>query len=279
MEQLFNLFLNHKITITLLSTLALLAFKYLLVKWVRSRAIAKGEDRRDLVNNIKNFINFLLIVVLLGLWTGELQEFALSIAAFSVAIVLAAREFIQCVIGFFYLVSNRPFRIGDWIQIDQVIGEVGATDLLKTTLLEIDIHKYQYTGKSLFIPNNKLITSPIKNLNFLKRYATHHFSIVRDQSTNPYEFIETLQVKAREYCDDFNDVAVRYNNMIERRLDVKIAGPEPHISVKTTDLGDTKVEFTIFCPTERVLEIEQKITREFMRLWFSAQSNKNTISE
>ena len=221
----------------------------------------------------------MLIVVLLGLWTGELQEFALSIAAFSVAIVLAAREFIQCVIGFFYLVSNRPFRIGDWIQIDQVIGEVGATDLLKTTLLEIDIHKYQYTGKSLFIPNNKLITSPIKNLNFLKRYATHHFSIVRDQSTNPYEFIETLQVKAREYCDDFNDVAVRYNNMIERRLDVKIAGPEPHISVKTTDLGDTKVEFTIFCPTERVLEIEQKITREFMRLWFSAQSNKNTISE
>ena len=128
---------------------------------MRSHAKSKGSDKLDLVNSIKNFINFILIVVLFGLWAGELQNFALSIAAFSVAIVLATREFIQCVIGFFYLISTRPFRIGDWIEVNESVGEVAATDWIKSTLLEVDPHTYEYTGKTLFIPNRSFTTDRV----------------------------------------------------------------------------------------------------------------------
>ena len=127
---------------------------------------------------------------------------------------------------------------------------------------------YQYTGKTLYLPNSQLITSVIKNLNFLKRYAMHHFTIVRDDSVNPFEFIEQLYDKANIYCADFKDVANRYNQLIENRLEVHIAGPKPHIQIATSDLGDTQVLFTIFCPTEQALEIEQKLTKDFMYFWF-----------
>lgn len=272
MEIIKDIFEN-KLVLTFSITFLALAVKYLLVKLVRKQAKSKGEDRRYLVNNVKNFLNFVLIVSLFSLWAVEMQKFAFSIAAFSVAIVLATREFIQCIIGFFYLVSTRPFRIGDWIEVDQFVGEVSATDWIKSTLLEVDIKTYEYTGKSLFIPNNKLMTSPIKNLNFLKRYATHHFSIVRDQSVNPYGIIQKVIKNAKAYCADFHDVAVRYNQMIERRLDVKIAGPEPKVKISTSELGDTVVEITIFCPTERAIEIQQAITKDFMRYWY-AEVNK-----
>jgi small-conductance mechanosensitive channel len=197
----------------------------------------------------------------------------LSIAAFAVAIVLATREFIQCVIGFFYLVSTRPFRIGDWIQVGDYVGEVSETDWIKSTLLEIDMRSYEYTGKTLFIPNNKLITSPIKNLNFIKRYATHHFTLTRDCSVNTYVFIDELREKALAYCADFKDVATRYNQAIEHRLDVKIPGPEPRISVGTTDIGDTIVTVVIFCPTEQASTIEDKITKDFIALWFKHKAH------
>ena len=81
-------------------------------------------------------------------------------------------------------------------------------------------------------------------------------------------------MKANNYCADFNDVAVRYNQVIEHRLDINIAGPEPHIEVATSDIGDTQVIFTIFCPTERAMEIENKLTADFMNFWFSAKSHK-----
>lgn len=269
METLITDIVNHKLVLTLVLTLLSITAKYTFVKLVRKRARAKGKDKRDLVNNIKNFFNFLLVIVLLSIWAGELQNFALSIAAFAVAIVLATREFIQCVIGSFYLLSTRPFRIGDWIQVGEFVGEVSETDWIKSTLLEVDIHTYEYSGKTLFLPNNQLITSPIKNLSFLKRYVNHKFIITRDSSVNPYDFIEQLKKNAALYCAGFHDVAVRYNQLIEHRLDVKIAGPEPHISIGTSEIGDTIVEFGIFCPTDKALEIEQKLTQDFMRLWFT----------
>ena len=266
---------SNKVVLTIIVGSLTLGVKHTLVKVVRNRAISKGKDKRDLVNNIKNFLNFVMLFLLLSLWAGELQNFALSIAAFAVAIVLATREFIQCVIGFFYLASTRPFRIGDWVQVGEIVGEVSETDWMKSTLLEVDIHKYEYTGKTLFIPNNAMITNTIKNLNFLKRYATHHFMITRDQSVNPYLFIDQLQQNAELYCEDFKEVAYRYSQTIERRLDVKIAGPEPHISVSTSDVGDSVVTIAIFCPTERAIEIEQKLIKDFMTMWFAAKHPGN----
>jgi small-conductance mechanosensitive channel len=273
-KYIFENFSENKLALTF--TIIFLSFltKYVLVILVRKYAKNKGEDKRDLVNNVKNVLNLVLIVSLFSLWAEEMQTFAFSIAAFSVAIVLATREFIQCVIGFFYLVSTRPFRIGDWIEVDHFVGEVSATDWIKTTLLEVNIQSYEYTGKTLFIPNNKMMTSPIKNLNFLKRYATHHFIITRDQSVNPFVFIDKIVENAKSYCADFYDVAVRYNHMIERRLEITIAGPDPHIKVSTTELGDTEIGITIFCPTERAIEIEQAIYADFMEHWYS-EKNKD----
>ncbi len=265
---MLDLILHNRLAATLLITTVVISIKYLLVSLIRNRAKRVGKDRRYLVSNIRNLLNFTLVLVLLSIWINEIQNFALSIAAFAVAIVLATREFIQCVIGFFYLMSSRPFRIGDWIQVDDFAGEVSATDWIKTTVLEVDLERYQYTGKTVFIPNNKLISSPIKNLNFLRRYVTHHFTITRDEDVNPYLFIDALRERAKQECSDFYDVATRYNHIIERRLDVKISGPEPHIEVSTNDIGHTQIRCTIFCPTERALEIEQKVTAAFMQMWF-----------
>ena len=264
--------LTNKFFLTFVIPAVALTIKFMVVKWCRRRAKSKGDDKRDLINNVKNFINFAMIVSLLSIWAPEIQNFALSIAAFAVAIVIATRELIQCVIGFFYLMSTRPFRIGDWIEIENHIGEVTETDWVKTTLLEVDHKAYQYTGKTLFIPNNKFFATPIKNYNFLKRYASHQFSITRDQSVNPFVFMPQLLAKAEEYCSDFLDVGTRYLHMIERRLDVKIAGPEPDISVSTTNVGDTVVSFTLFCPTSRAAELEQALITDFMEMWFAEQN-------
>lgn len=262
---LTELLLDNKFLITTIFISIFFLAKYLIVKLIKTKS---KKDKRTKINLVNNLFTILLIIAIFNIWSEEIQKFAFSIAAFIVAIVLATREFIQCFIGFIYLLSSRPFRIGDWVQVGNYCGEVHSTDWAKLTLLEVDKDDYQYTGKTLYLPNSQLITSVIKNLNFLKRYAMHHFTIVRDASVNPFEFLDKLNEKARLYCDDFNDVAIRYNQLIESRLDINISGPEPHIQVATSDIGDTQVFFTIFCPTEKAMGIEQKLTSDFMALWF-----------
>ncbi len=267
--------LSSKLFITLLIISVFFLFKLFLVKTIKRKS---KQDKRLQINMVNNLFTLLMLVIIFNIWSEEIQKFAISIAAFIVAIVLATREFIQCFIGFVYLLSSRPFRIGDWIQVGSHFGEVHSTDWAKLTLLEVDQDNYQYTGKTLYVPNSQVITSVIKNLNFLKRYAMHHFTIVRDDSVNPFEFLDTLYENARLYCEDFNDVAIRYNQLIESRLEINIAGPEPHIQVATSNLGDTQVFFTIFCPTERAMEIEQKITADFMRLWFAQKAQATPVN-
>ncbi|MEJ6077564.1 mechanosensitive ion channel family protein [Vibrio sp. 1-Bac 57] len=264
----FQALINSNSVLTILLILVLMGSKIYILKLLQQ----KGKSNKRLkMNIVNNAITILIFIGIFNIWAAEFHEFAISIAAFVVAIVIATREFIQCFIGFLYIVSSRPFRIGDWIQVGDSYGEVHSIDWAKLTLLEVNIDAYEYTGKTLYVPNSKLITSSIKNLNFLKRYAMHHFTITRDGSVNPFVFLEELYDKAHSYCADFNDVAIRYNQLIENRLDVHIAGPEPHIQVATSDIGDTQLLFTIFCPTDRALEIEQSLTADFMKLWFEQQ--------
>ncbi len=260
---------EYKLLFTLLVFLLMVAGKNVIIRFVINHAKRKNKDRRSQVNTLKNLANLIIFVVLLNFWGNELQKFAFSIAAFVVAIVLVTRDFIQCLIGFLYQLTSRPFRIGDWVQIGEFAGEVNGVDWAKTTILEVDLETYYFTGKTLFVPNNQLVIHPIKNLNFLKRYVMHKFEIVRDMSVNPFTFIDQLREQAEEYCSSFKDVAVRYNQIIEKRLDVRIAGPAPKIQIATSELGNTRTEFVIFCPTDKALEIEQKLTQDFMQLWFA----------
>ncbi|AYM85534.1 MULTISPECIES: mechanosensitive ion channel family protein [Pseudoalteromonas] len=272
--------LMHPFLVSVLVLAIAFVLKVLVDKLARNRAEKKEKDIRYITHNIKHFINFVMVLSLLFVWSTEIQNFALSIAAFAVAIVLATREFIQCVIGFFYLVTTRPFRVGDWIQVGDYFGEVAETDWVKTTMHEIDMHTYQFSRKTIYIPNNKLITSSIKNLNYVKRFVTHHFTIVRRESFNPYVIHDELVNQAKLYCEEFHDVATRYNSMIERKLDAKISGPAPVIHFGTTELGEFKASFTLFCPTNKALEIEHKLTECFMALWYEqAKKNKEEQSE
>ncbi len=255
------------ITFVLISTVMLL--KLVTVRALKRYAKKKNMDKRHVQTLISNIFSLGLLILIFTIWSDEIQKFALSIAAFLAAIVIATREFILCFIGFVYTLSTRPFRVGDWIQVGNHYGEVSSLDWAKIAILEINKHDYHYTGESLYLPNSQLITTPVKNLNFLKRYAVHHFTITRDSSVNPYDFIDELQENATAYCSDFIEVATRYNSLIENRLEIHIAGPEPHIQIATSELGDTQIVFTIFCPTDKAMDIEQKLTSDVFSLWFA----------
>lgn len=260
-------FLSNRLFLTISLIVLAVVIKVFLSKYLKKQAGKEGLDKRYVINTTKNLLNFLLIVSLFLVWIPEIQDFAISIAAFTVAIVLATKEVIQCFIGFIYLTSTRPFRVGDWIQVGELTGEVAETDWAKVTLLEVDMSGYSYTGKSVFIPNNQLMTQAIRNLNYMRRYVNHSFSLTTDiKGFNPFEIKANLLSQAHKYCDEFKEVAERYNSLIEKRLDIKILGPKPEIKIATSDLGKTRIYFSYFCPTEIAKDIEQRLVHDYFNL-------------
>lgn len=253
------------ISIGLIITVALI--KSALGRAIINRSKKKKAGYRSKVNTMRNTLNISLVFILIVLWSGEIQAFAFSIAAFMFAIVFATKEYLQCYLGYFYYVSARPFRIGDWIQINEGVGEVIAADWTKITMLEVDQQTNSYTGKHLFIPNHQILLKPVRNLNFLRRYTLSSFTITCEPTIDVFPVVEALKNHALEYCKDFIDVAERYKGVIEKRLDVEFIPVEPSFSVNTNQYAKLCVSVDIFCPIEQSIPLRQKITKQFFKLW------------
>ncbi|GGF56222.1 mechanosensitive ion channel family protein [Alteromonas lipolytica] len=268
------IFLAYTQSYKLLTSLALvvlfLAAKRIVIRLLRRQGKKKGDDRRHSINLIDQLGNAILLVLLLMLWSTEVQNLALSIAAFMVAIVFATREMIQCFMGFIYYMTTRPFRVGDWVQLGEQVGEVVEMDWAKTTLLEVDAEHYGYTGKHVYVPNNQLMIQVVKNLNFLRRYRLHEFSIILEPLVNPYQLLDEFRAKSIAHCGHFRDVAERYKSWIERNLDAEFISIDPVIDIETNNFAKFVIKIGLFCPSDESLSLEEKIRSDWLDLWFSA---------
>ena len=235
------------------------------------------ERQKSWISIAKNLCNLAIVLGIAAVWLSELQNFAISVAAFTVAFVVATKELLQCFLGFFTWATNRPFRVGDWIQINDQYGEVAEIDWIKFRLLEVDFENgYSYTGRSITVMNNVLLTHSVISLNFMRRYVMHKFSIYRDNSVNLFELREPVTQTINELIGPFQDVAARYSNLISKRLEIEATSIEPFIDIHTSDLTHQVFSITLFCPTEEAHQLEQAITERFMALWYQHASCNNT---
>ncbi|RDV26201.1 mechanosensitive ion channel family protein [Alteromonas aestuariivivens] len=250
--------------------------KQFLLKLIRKRSKRRGEDRRHQITLLNQLGNAVLLLLLMALWATEIQSLAISIAAFMVAIVFATREFIQCFMGFIYYLSARPFRVGDWIQMNDIVGEVVEMDWAKTTLLEVDKQAFTYTGKHVYLPNSQLITQTVRNLNFLRRYTLHSFSITNEPTVNAYSLLPAFVARAKSHCDFFRDVAERYKSVIERHMDVEFIDIDPDVVIETNQFAKLVVTVSLFCPTDEAHSLQQKISADWMNLWYKALNEQDS---
>ncbi|GLR05558.1 mechanosensitive ion channel family protein [Vibrio hyugaensis] len=261
--------LTHKIVFTALILLFIILLRRLILSRIRGDDAFITEEQRNWMSRTKNGTFAITLLVLFILWQSEISEFALSVTAIAVAIVVASKEIILCFTGSIQRASSRSFRIGDWIEVGKLCGEVIEHNMMATVIQEIDLHhgQYHYTGKTATLPNSMFFTYPVKNLNFMKRYVYHNFSVVVKDFVNLFPILPLLTDKIDEHCSYFADVAHRYNAMIEKHAGVDLPGAEPHIHISSNINGEQIVHIMIFCPTDKANHLEHLIRKDFMELY------------
>ncbi|EDP60456.1 mechanosensitive ion channel family protein [Vibrio sp. AND4] len=261
--------LTHKILFSVLILLFIVILRRFILSQIRGDDAFITEEQRSWMSRTKNGAFATTLLLLFILWKSEISEFALSVTAIAVAIVVASKEIILCFTGSIQRASSRSFRIGDWIEVGKLCGEVIEHNMMATVIQEIDLHhgQYHFTGKTATLPNSMFFTYPVKNLNFMKRYVYHDFSIVVKDFVNLYPLLPLVTDKIDEHCRYFSDVAHRYNAMIEKHAGVDLPGAEPHIHISSNINGEQIVHIMIFCPTDKANHLEQLIRKDFMSLY------------
>lgn len=268
-ELVVTYLLTHKLLLSACIVVVAVLIRRVAIARIRGEASFLSEEQRKWISRTKNGAFTLIMLILFLLWESEISKFALSLTAIAVALVVASKEIILCMTGSLQRASSRSFRIGDWIEVGPVYGEVIEHNLMATVVQEIALQQgqYHYTGKTTTLPNSMFFTVAVKNLNFMKRYVYHGFTVTVKETVNLYPMVPVMLAKINLHIADFIDVAQRYNHMIERHAGVDLPGADPHLYITTTPTGEQQVHFKLFCPTVLAAELEAKIREDFMTLY------------
>lgn len=264
-----NFFMEHVITGSFLTSVIIITAVYvartLLIRYVRGDSEILNKDQRQWIHRIKNISIAFLAVALIFIWAPQIQTFALSLTAVAVAVVLTTKELLMCLTGGFMRATSHPFKVGDWISVDGVSGEVIEINTLSLTLEEIDSKTRHFSGRTLHIPNSKFLTATVENANFQKQYVYHPISItIVHTDIDPAALQSAFEAIVEAHYEPHIKAAERFNKMVERKTGIDFADAKAEYGIKTTDQGHYTFTVRLFIPTKDFSQLEADITKEFL---------------
>ncbi|MBE2222383.1 MAG: mechanosensitive ion channel family protein [Anaerolineae bacterium] len=153
----------------LFTTLVILAV-VLVVRWASLRYVNKRflENTRALYTWRKGIEYSVYVIggILIGrIWLVGLQSILTYLGILSAGLAIALQDPIVNLVGWLFIVSRRPFSVGDRVEVDNHSGDVIDMRLFQFSLLEIGkrIDAEQSTGRVLHVPNGRVFTSVIAN--------------------------------------------------------------------------------------------------------------------
>lgn len=133
-----------------------------LVRQIFHRLLNRFSENRT-VNSILSrtiYIFMILIGVFVALGVLNLEKTVTSLVAgagvVGIALGFAFQEIASNFIAGIFLAFMKPFRVGDFVEIDQFFGEINRIDIRTTSLMTFD-------QVEVVIPNKDMFTKTIKN--------------------------------------------------------------------------------------------------------------------
>jgi small-conductance mechanosensitive channel len=243
----------------------------LLVKLLQRRARSNwgGGGRLEFGGNrgnfvlAKNLILLIAIVLFISVWASKIAGAALSLAAIAGALLIVSKEFVTNILGSALLAISRPYRVGDYIEIDGISGRVIDSDMLATTLAE-SMEGSQITGRTVTVPHALLLVKPVKNLTATGHYVINLLKVISSPNENLLEQEALLLTAANLTCAAWQEDADKHLQHVESRELVILPSAEPRVIIEFKSIKETSLSLRYACRPNDKVWVEQAILRYYL---------------
>jgi small-conductance mechanosensitive channel len=194
----------HGIIQSALWILLILLTVYLTDRAIDHYLLRFGEEWTR-VHTLRAVIHFAVqavgaLLILLVIF-GVPQQLPTIIGFAGAGLTVALKDFIVGFVGWFVLMGKNGIRVGDWVEINGVAGEVIEINLLRTILLETGnwTDTGHPTGRKVAFINSYAIEGHFFNFTTSGQWLWDELQITVPASVDPYVLIEQIQkVVAKE---------------------------------------------------------------------------------
>jgi small-conductance mechanosensitive channel len=211
----------------------------------------------------RNFSFLIALIVLVFVWRVELRAAALSLAALSVALVIAGKELFTSVLGYVHRTTSGSFNFGDVIEINSIKGEVIDQTLLSTTVLEMS-EEHLFTGKVVQFPNSFFINHAMKNYSRLGDYQLGLVSVPLVSGGDLETARHVLAEVASAVCSDFVAPTHAALRELEGEQFIVMPSAEPRVTIRLGDGGKTTLLLRFPCLASQRTRTEQELLSRYL---------------
>ncbi|PZO83220.1 MAG: hypothetical protein DI626_09245 [Micavibrio aeruginosavorus] len=124
---------------------------------------------------------------------------------------------------------------------------------------------YQFTGRTVTVPNSKLFTANVENNNFFKAYIFEDVRVgVQYTDVDPIAALEALKEVAEVHFAPHRNDAAAFNRKIRRRAGTDVGPSEPVFDLTTSELGHYQFHVRFFVPTRIASNLGLEVSRDFL---------------
>ena len=168
------------------------------------RFLTGGKAEKKHLFSLRAVLRFALqaLVVLLVAFVilGAPSQTPTVLGLAGAGLTVALKDFIVGFFGWFVLMGRNGIRVGDWVEINGVVGEVIEISLLRTVLMETgnwtDIG--HPTGRKVAFVNSFAIEGHFFNFSTAGQWLWDELQILIPAGQNPYSLVEAIQKLVEE---------------------------------------------------------------------------------
>lgn len=212
----------------------------LLGRWVRRLVSASGDPQRAVLAGRLAGWGLVLFGMTLALdeLGFKLRVLLGAAGVFSVAAGFASQTTLSNLISGFFLFGERPFQLGDLIEVDNVTGEVISIDMMATKLRTMD-------NRFVRIPNELIIKTKVIN-----------------HTRFPLRRLELVVPIA--HPEDFSRIRATLLEIADKNT-LCLAEPPPQVFVAGFGETTLNVQVWLWARTSNVQELRMTISEEIQR--------------
>lgn len=222
----------------LLIVLAIFVSDLLLERFLAATAL---ERRRlhTLRTVLRLSVQALGVVLILLVVFGRPSQFATLLGLLGAGLTVALKDFVVAFFGWFVLMGRNGIRVGDWVEINGVGGEVVEIGLLRTILLETGnwTDAGHPTGRRVAFINSFAIEGHYFNFSTVGQWLWDELRLVIPLDANPYPLVDEIQKLVAAETTDNEQLAAQEWQRLRKHQTGQQFTPTSAINLRPTGLG------------------------------------------
>lgn len=201
-----------------------------------------GEERTRL-HTLRVVIRFAMqavgVVLILFVIVGVPQQTPTILGFAGAGLTVALKDFIVGFFGWFVLMGKNGLRVGDWVEINGVAGEVVEINLLRTVLLETGnwTTTGHPTGRKVAFVNSYAIEGHFFNFTTSGQWLWDELQITVPSDQDPYPLIDAIQKTVTKETEANAKVAEQEWERADSHYKVRAVSPSPAVNLRPTPTG------------------------------------------